>query len=227
MGRDLTDCSDDRWRVLIDRVLGPEPREAGEPTAAELVAAEARELTDPSRRREVAAYLAQRPQLADAIRAGLAEADRIEGQTRQPLRVTRAPALAELVERLGGVFRGVLQIGAPPQLAAAATEGAPSAPVPEDRQVLLDDPASLRLVYHRQAGQAVLMAFAAPGAALGELLGRCWLDDRELSPERIETGIYRFALGPAARLDRRTIRLELSAGQGEATLQWLLEARRD
>lgn len=197
---------------LLVRCLGPEPRSSAleEPSTADLSAYLAAEQMERGARLAAEAYLAAHPALAEALREALA------------LEVGDAPMSLPLsrraLQRTSGLRRLVIDV---PPFALAAAMASP--PMPEDRQVLAEQPGRFRLVYFRRDQRARLALFVAAEARPRPRLLSCMLDAIAL-PIAVETEGQQVDLGPVGALPGRTLSLELLDEDEPLELELLLGA---
>lgn len=195
---------------LLARCLGPEPTSSAleEPSAADLSAYLADEPLERGARLAAEAHLAEHPALAEALREALA----VEAGD-APIPLSR-----RALRRASGLRR--LLIDVPPFALAAAVA---SPPIPEDRQVLAEQPGRFRLVYFRRDQRARIALFVAAEARPRPRLLSCLLDTVAL-PMAVETEGQQVDLGPVGALPGRTLSLELLDEDEPLKLELLLGA---
>lgn len=181
-----------------DRWLGPVHHD--EPSTGAILAA----LSSPEtgEAEEVEAFLQRHPGLRQAALDGLEELRRLEAPP-SPLQ-GRGRALG----RPGPV---VLAVELPALRAAAADEAA--APLPEDHQVLMDDPRGVRLSYFRRGADGTLGLFSA--AADSAALVSCKVDGVSLPTTEAGPGQVTVRLGPPRQLVGRRLEVIIQVA-GEA-----------
>ncbi len=204
------------WLALVDRILGP--NFGDEPTSIECVET----CSKPSAifNEEIAKVFAEHQALHNIIEEGLKEMS--VSLAYKPPAGGAILSLADLCDPAACTFYGFLQFEHP-RLHASAASWTDRAPIPEDRQVLVEEKKCFRLVYYRQGAQAVLAFFAEQAKKVH--LTSCTLNEAPIDGDPYDDKIITFQLGPVFSLAGKKLAISMAVENRAYQLTWTLVPR--